>query len=605
MLDNALFGMGENVPADWNRTAVSIRPQIFSQIYEEQVRRTPRLTAVRHARQDITYAELDARANRLAHLLVSRGAGAERIVALRMPRSVDIVVAQLAVLKAGAAFLPVDPAYPGERIDMMLADAQPTLVLTSADDPELAAMPDTPPAVAISPDHPAYVIYTSGSTGRPKGVVVTHRGLASFAAAEIDRFQVRPGDRVLQFSSPSFDASVLELCMSLPAGAALVVPPPGPLLGEHLASVLRDARVTHALIPPVALATIPSHLVKTLPHFRTPIVGGDSCGPDLVRLWAPGRHMINAYGPTECTVVATWSDPLEPADEPPPIGRPIWNTQAYVLDPCLRPVGIGEPGELYVTGVGIARGYLNRPGLTAERFLANPFGPGRMYRTGDVVRWNPQGVLEFVGRADHQVKIRGFRIEPGEIEAVLRRHPTVDDAVVVARADRSGLKRLVAYVIAQGDPPLRDWVAAVLPAHMVPSAFVAMDAFPLSPNGKLDRDALPAPVLNAVSVVEPRTGTERVLAGIWGDVLGLPSVGVRDEFAALGGDSILSSRVLSRIRSDLGVELSPGRCSTPGPSRTWRRSSPLAPRRRRSRACPGPARCRCRRASNACGSNTT
>jgi amino acid adenylation domain-containing protein/non-ribosomal peptide synthase protein (TIGR01720 family) len=586
MLSNALFAMGENTPDSWNDTASPVSPQIFSRIFENQARKQPRLTALWHDKHTVRYADLDVRANRLAHLLVKHGAGAERIVALLLPRSVDIVVAQLAVMKAGAAFLPVDPAYPDERIGMMLTDADPVLVLTrmdaqlphaiALDDPkviaEIDAMPDTPPVVDLSPDHPAYVIYTSGSTGRPKGVVVTHRGLASFSAAEVDRFQVRPGDRVLQFSSPSFDASVLELCMSLPAGATLVVPPPGPLLGEQLADVLRRARVTHALIPPVALATVPEHLIKTLPHFRTPIVGGDACSAELVKLWAPGRHMINAYGPTECTVVATWSEPLVPSDQPPPIGRPIWNTQAHVLDDTLRPVRIGEPGELYVAGIGVARGYLDQPGLTATRFVANPFGEAgsRMYRTGDVVRWNTDGNIEFVGRADHQVKVRGFRIEPGEIEAVLRSHPDVDEAVVVARTDKSGLKRLLAYVV-QGSPRptdpvdsgledaqtsagLREWVAGLLPEHMVPSAFVTLDSFPLSPNGKLDRDALPAPVVAVGEHVEPRTDTERTLARIWCDVLGLAQVGVRDDFGSLGGDSILSSRVLSRIRTEMGIE---------------------------------------------------
>ncbi|MET0134777.1 MAG: amino acid adenylation domain-containing protein [Kibdelosporangium sp.] len=542
---------------------------------ERQVRATPRSAALWHEHDTIRYADLERRANQLAHLLVGCGAGPERTVALLLPRSVDIVTAQLAVMKAGAAFLPVDPDYPADRIEMMLADARPVLVLTRSanpragvialDDPKViaavAAMPGTPPAVDLSLDHPAYVIYTSGSTGCPKGVVVTHRGLASFSAAEVDRFRVRPGDRVLQFSSPSFDASVLELCMSLPAGATLVVPPPGPLLGEQLAEVLARARVTHALIPPVALATVPEHLVRTLPHFRTPIVGGDACGAELVRLWAPGRHMINAYGPTECTVVSTWSDPLVPAEQPPPIGRPIWNTEAHVLDDRLRPVRVGEPGELYVAGIGVARGYLNQPGLTASRFLANPFGePGsRMYRTGDVVRWRAGGEIEFVGRADHQVKIRGFRIEPGEIESVLRRHGAVDEAVVVPRADKSGLKRLVGYVVSRQAPEpaaLRDWVAEVLPEHMVPSAFVVLDAFPLSPNGKLDRSALPAPVVAAAAGhVGPRTETEHALARIWADVLGVERVGVEDDFGSLGGDSILSSRVLSQVRTELGVEL--------------------------------------------------
>src|SRR5215475_4456972 len=440
------------VLVDWNDTALDVPPATLPELFEAQVARTPDLPAMLAGPVRLTFEELNTRANRLARLLVRYGAGPERVVALALPRSVDIVVSQLAVAKAGAAFLPVDPDYPADRIAFMLADAAPALVLTRAalatgltgtatadapvlavDDPAVqrlaARLPDGNLTDADRPSplrlqHPAYVIYTSGSTGRPKGVVVTHAGLASFSAAEVERFGVRPGDRVLQFSSPSFDASVLELCMSLPAGAALVVPPPGPLLGEQLADLLAAGKATHALVPPAALATVPA---AELPDFRTVIVGGEACTAELVDRWAPGRRMINSYGPTESTVVSTWSRPLAPGTGVPPIGRPIPNTRAYVLDTALRPVPLGTAGELYVAGAGLARGYLNRPGLTAARFVADPFGPpgSRMYRTGDRVRWTPDGDLEFAGRVDEQVKIRGFRIEPGEIETVLASHPAV------------------------------------------------------------------------------------------------------------------------------------------------------------------------------------
>jgi amino acid adenylation domain-containing protein len=420
----------------------------------------------------------------------------------------------------------------------------------------------------LSLTHPAYVIYTSGSTGRPKGVVVPHAGLASFSAAEVDRFDVRPGDRVLQFSSPSFDASVLELCMSLPAGAALVVPPPETtLLGEVLADVLAERAVTHALIPPVALATVPEAAARTgLPDFRTVIVGGDTCTAELVARWAPGRRMINAYGPTESTVVSTWSEPLSTGRSAPPIGRPIWNTRAYVLDDTLAPVPVGFVGEFYVTGAGLARGYLNRPGLTAQRFVACPFGlPGaRMYRTGDLVRWTAAGQLEFVGRADEQVKIRGFRIEPGEIETLLRRHPTVGEAVVVARTDEPGSKRLVAYVVPGADSTpvpadLRAFLARTLPDYMVPSAIVVLPSLPLSPNGKLDRRALPEPTGMATRAehVAPRTDTERVLAGIWAQVLEVDRVGIADDFFDLGGDSVRSLQIVTRAKAAFDLALTP------------------------------------------------
>jgi amino acid adenylation domain-containing protein/non-ribosomal peptide synthase protein (TIGR01720 family) len=592
---------------EWNKTDREVPAATLPQLVEAQVARTPDLPAVLYDGGSLSFAELDGLANRLAHLLIRRGVGPEQVVALALPRSVEIVVAQLAVAKAGGAYLPVDPDYPRERIAFMLADAAPLLVIATAalaaelrrssgleelavlamDEPEteraIAAMPGSPPTDAdrIAPlllAHPAYVIYTSGSTGRPKGVVVSHRGLASFSAAEIDHYAVREGDRVLQFSSPSFDASVLELCMSLPVGAALVVPPPGPLLGEQLAEVLAERRVTHALIPPAALATVPAEAVPGLTEFRMVTVGGDACAAELVELWAPGRRMINSYGPTEATVVATWSRPLEPVPGggAPPIGGPIWNTRAHVLDEELRPVPVGVAGELYVAGIGIARGYLRRPGLTAQRFVADPYGPpgGRMYRTGDLVRWNAGGELEFVGRVDEQVKIRGFRIELGEIETALARHPDVEAAVVSTYGDGPGDLRLVGYVVpaagrddarrpvAAGE--LRRFLARSLPNYMLPSAFVALGELPLSPNGKLDRRALPAPEpepragagIDRPARVPPRTAAERRLAEIWSQVLGEAGVGAHDDFFELGGDSIRGARVLSRVRAELGVELS-------------------------------------------------
>ncbi|MDQ3886903.1 MAG: amino acid adenylation domain-containing protein, partial [Actinomycetota bacterium] len=585
---------------EWNDTDHQVTPATLSELVEAQVTRIPDLPAVIFAGGALSYAELDARANRLARLLIRRGAGPERVVALALPRSAEIVVAQLAVAKAGAAFLPVDPTYPADRIAFMLGDADPVLVITLAEIaphlpcPEgttvlvadsagtaslLGELPDgavtnADRASALLPEHPAYVIYTSGSTGRPKGVVVSHAGLASFSAAEVHQYEVRAGDRVLQFSSPSFDASVLELCMSLPVGAALVVPPEGPLLGEQLAEVLTQQQVTHALIPPAALATVPEGVAETgVPDFRTVIVGGDACPAELVDRWAPGRRVINSYGPTESTVVSTWSEPLVPGGTPP-IGRPIWNTRVYVLDGALRSVPVGVPGELYVAGVGLARGYLGRPGLTAQRFVANPFGlPGsRMYRTGDVVRWTADGNIAFVGRADDQVKIRGFRVEPGEVEAVLARHPKIRETAVIARAvdaapgdNGTALKRLIAYVVSvDGQTPtnseLREFVGQWLPDYMVPSAFVALDELPLSPNGKLDRRALPDPdgrIVTNNGYVAPRTDTEQILAEIWADVLDVEHVGIEDDFFELGGDSLRSVQLTSRAKAAFNIALTP------------------------------------------------
>ncbi|MGX7824528.1 amino acid adenylation domain-containing protein [Actinokineospora sp. 24-640] len=542
---------------DWNDTG-DTEPATFPALFAAQRDRTPHAPAVIAEDTTLSYRDLDAAANRLAHELIARGIGREDIVALVMGRSTESVVATLAVLKAGAAYLPVDPDYPPDRIAYMLADAAPKAILTTtAERPpntedalcvdQLGEGPTHDPGVEACLDNPAYVIYTSGSTGRPKGVVVTHRGIAAFTATEAERFAVTADSRVLRFSSPSFDASVLELCMALLTGAAVVIPPPGPLADEALADVLARHRVTHALIPPTALASVPP---TDLPDFATLIVGGEACTAELVRRWADGRRMVNAYGPTESTVAATMSDPLTPATAVPPIGKPVRGTSVYLLDAALRPVPPGVTGELYVSGAGLARGYLRRPGLTAERFVADPIAGGRMYRTGDLARWDTHGDLHYLGRADDQVKLRGFRIELGEVEAVLTRHPAVDHAAVVIREDKPGVKRLVAYLVTAADPAqVRDHAAATLPGYMVPAAFVTLDALPLTPNGKLDRKALPAPDFAALAGTRAaRTPAEAILCGLYAELLGLPAVGIDDSFFELGGDSIVSIQLVSRAR---------------------------------------------------------
>ncbi|MFI1227665.1 MULTISPECIES: amino acid adenylation domain-containing protein [unclassified Streptomyces] len=574
--------------SEWNGTGQEIRPATLPRLFEEQAAKTPDRPALSFGAESISYGELNARANRLARLLISRGVGPERVVALVMHRSVDLITALLGVVKAGAAYLPVDPDYPAQRIAYMVDDASPALLITTSaaaesvpvdlDVPRIVL--DEEPTAALSArnaagdvtdaertapllvEHPAYVIYTSGSTGKPKGVVVTHRGLPSFAAAEVERFFVTPDSRVLQFASPSFDAAVLEVCMALPVGATLVVPPPGPLVGDTLVEVLRDNRVTHALIPPAALTTVPT---VDLPDFTTLVVGGEACSAELVARWSSGRRMINAYGPTESTVVTTTSAPLSPETGAPPIGRPIRNTAVYVLDEGLRPVPVGLPGELYTAGEGLARGYLDRPALTAERFVANPYGPpgSRLYRTGDVVRWTASGELEYVGRSDAQVKIRGFRIELGEIEAALSRHPDVARAVAIVREDNPGHRQLVGYVVPEtgGDHPdpvlLRKHLADVLPEYMVPTAFVPLDRLPLTQNGKLDHRALPAPERTGTrSGRRPETEREEILCALFVSVLGLDEVSVDDNFFDLGGDSIVSIQLVSAARK-AGLVITP------------------------------------------------
>ncbi|MEU3370407.1 non-ribosomal peptide synthase/polyketide synthase [Streptomyces sp. NPDC006660] len=558
--------------------AAPVTPATLAALIEAAVDRHSDAPALADPDRVLTFAEVEDRANRLAHRLIARGAAPGALVALLLPRSLNMVLAQLAVAKAGAAFLPVDPAYPDERIALMLRDAAPALTL---DAKEVAAwlaegsddVPGHRPTDAdrgrpLDLDDPAYVIYTSGSTGTPKGVVVTQRGLAGFAAAEAAHYQVAEGDRVLAFATPSFDAAVLELCASLPHGARLVVPEPGPLLGEPLARVLRAERITHTLLPPAALATLDPRTPATLPDLKTLIVGADACGADLVERWAPHHRMVNSYGPTEATVVATWSAPLTPDGAAPPIGRPLPATGAYVLDAQLRPVPDGVPGELWLSGPALARGYLGRPGLTAARFTADPFGPPgtRMYRTGDLVRRDGHGELHYLGRTDHQIKLRGHRIEAGEVEAALTRHPGVLEAVVGVREDEPGLPRLVAHLHtapgaqAPTDGELRAFAARALPGYMVPSAFVALDRFPLTENGKIDRAALPAPEFAAevarAEHVAPRTPTEEALAALWEDALGV-SVGAEDDYFLLGGDSMRALLIASRANDLFGVALTP------------------------------------------------
>ncbi|MGW2155844.1 amino acid adenylation domain-containing protein [Nonomuraea sp. NPDC001699] len=512
---------------------------------------------------ELSYGELNGWANRLARVLVGRGVGPGCVVAVVLPRSVEFVVAVLAVVKAGGAFLPVDPSYPVERVEFMVADSGAGLVIRDLADFPVGGCSSADLVVGerlgvLGVDDPAYVIYTSGSTGRPKGVVVSHAGAVNLAAVQVARFGVGPGCRVLQFASPSFDASVFELLWAFGGGGALVVCPVGVFGGEELGRFLVEQRVSHGLIPPAALVTVPE---MELTDLRVLVVGGEAWGGDLLRRWVGGRALFNAYGPTETSVVATLSGVLGVVEGVPPMGRPLENLRAFVLDEWLRPVPVGVAGELYVAGVGLALGYVNRPGLTAERFVACPFVSGeRMYRTGDVVRWRVDGDLEFVGRVDDQVKVRGVRIELGEVEAVVAGLPGVAQVAVVVREDRVGDRRLVAYVVPRAGVGLDGgWVrrgaAEGLPKAMVPSAVVVLDRLPVTVNGKVDRRALPVPDYR-VSGRGPGSEREELLCGLFAEVLGLERVGVDDDFFDLGGDSLLATRLISRVRAELGTALS-------------------------------------------------
>ncbi|PRX06025.1 UNVERIFIED_ORG: amino acid adenylation domain-containing protein, partial [Actinomadura viridilutea] len=561
-------------------TALRVPDALAPQLVEAQAARTPDATAVAHGGTTVTYAELNARANRLARHLIERGVGPEDVVGLALPRDADLVAAALAVLKAGAAYVPIDPAYPAERIAFMLDDAAPACVLTTrgtrlpegaprieVDALTLTAYPaddvtDADRVRPLRPDNAAYVIYTSGSTGRPKGVVVSHANLADFCAGSAAFYGPDRLRRVLFSTSLNFDVSVFEWLVPLTVGGRVEVV-------RDLLEVAERGGWEGTLVSgvPSVLAVL---LARDGLRLRVDDLafGGEALPPRLLRdarERVPGVRASNIYGPTEATVFVTgWFDDGN-AEGAAPIGGPVANTRLFVLDAALRPVPAGVPGELYVAGDGLARGYLRRPGLTAERFVACPFGPPgeRMYRTGDLVRWNRDGQIEYLGRVDDQVKVRGFRIEPGEIEAVLARRPDVARSVVVARTDAAGDTVLAAYVVpapgaAAPDPAdLRAFAATALPDYMVPSAVVVLDELPLTPNGKLDRAALPAPDLTASAGGgrAPRDVREEILCGIVADVLGVERVGVDDGFFDLGGDSLKATRVVARARAALGVDL--------------------------------------------------
>ena len=555
-----------------------------TELIEAQVARAPDAVAVTCQENALTYRELNDRADALAGHLAQHDVGPEKAVAVALARSELVPVALLAVLKSGGVYLPLDLDNPAERLEFMIRDVAPAVLLTSSataaqlpevgvptvviDDPGKShdATPGRQPhparadhRIPVRPANAAYIIHTSGSTGKPKGVVVTHMGIPSLVADLASRYRIGPGSRVLQFAALGFDVSVKDMAVALVSGATLVLlSAEQRLSGGMLGKLVADLRITHASLTPSVLATLPS---DSLPAGMTVLAGGEACALDLVRRFAARQKMFNGYGPTEFTIVASaWACSSDAPDVL--IGRPIANTRIYILDSDLRPVPGNVLGELYIAGPGLARGYFGRPGLTAERFLPCPFGaPGeRMYRTGDLARWRADGNIEFAGRADSQLKLRGFRIEPGEIEAVLAGHRLVGRAAVVLREDSPGEKRLVAYVTlvehAVIDPGvLRSHAAAALPPYMVPAACVVMPELPLTPSGKLDAAALPAPeFILAVPRVDPGSAAEQALCRLFADVLGVPGVGLHDDFFELGGHSLLAARLGNRIHAELGVQ---------------------------------------------------
>ncbi|MER5780047.1 amino acid adenylation domain-containing protein, partial [Streptomyces sp. NPDC002039] len=562
-------------------------------LFARQAARTPDAVAVVCDGRELTYRELDARSDRLAHVLAGHGAAPETLVGLALPRSADLVTALLGVWKSGAAYLPVDPRYPSARLGRILTEARPGLLLTDTgtapglpegggprlhlDELDLDGTAHQPPTVTPAPDNLAYVMYTSGSTGVPKGVSITHRGVVNGVTGLAPAVGLGPGSRTLAGTSVNFDVSVFEIVTTLAAGGTVEIVRDVLVLGE------RDGWTGSVISTvPSVFAELVDHLAHTT-SVDTVVFAGEALPSSLVRRTRqafPGVRIVNAYGQSESFYATTSAVPDADGPDSAPVGVPLGNMRTYVLGPGLAPVPPGVVGELYVAGE-IGRGYRDRPALTAGRFVADPFGaPGdRMYRTGDLARWNTDGELEFAGREDAQLKIRGFRIEAGEVEAALIAHPGVVQAVVTAH-DRPGGKQLVAHVVSTGAvagteaavdslgqlevdltagvsaAELRAFASERLPEFMVPAAFVMLDRLPLAPNGKLDRAALPAPEFTGERYRAPGSERERVLAEVYAEVLGLDRVGVDDDFFAVGGDSIRSIQVVSRARAR-GVEVTP------------------------------------------------
>jgi amino acid adenylation domain-containing protein len=582
---------------EWNDTKTQYPgDRCIHELFEEQVQLTPEAVAVVFEEQQLTYRELNERANQLAHHLGKHGVGPEVLVGICLERGIDLVVALLATLKVGGAYVPLDPFYPLERLAFMLEDTDAPVLVTQGhlrerlptfrgelvcldeEREEITRCPAGNPQTHTTPDNLAYVIYTSGSTGRPKGVMVEHRNLASVRSAWLRNYSGRCLTW-LSTASFSFDVFSGDVLRSVCSGGRLVLCPTYLLTSpRELSRLIAREHIDALECTPSVLAELVQHLNDTgesLERLAYLIAGADAWQvSDFVAArtaCGSGVRIFNTYGVTEATIDSTFFEgEVESIGSGPqvPIGRPIANTEVYVLDDHRNPVPIGVPGKLYIGGAGVARGYLNRPELTAERFVPHPFSdrPGAcLYHSGDLVRYRPDGNLEFLGRVDDQVKIRGFRIEPGEVEATLAEHPAVRRSVVVAREDKPGDKRLVAYYVVseRGQDPttseLRAFMKAKVPEYMVPSAFVGLEAFPLTPNGKVDRHSLPAPGLSDIraenAYAEPRTPVEGQLVEIWEEVLGLERVGIHEDFFELEGHSLLATRVVSRLRDALGVEL--------------------------------------------------
>ncbi|GCA91666.1 non-ribosomal peptide synthetase [Microcystis aeruginosa] len=601
---------------DWNQTKIDYKNDLcLHQLFEQQVKQNPQAIAVKLEDEFLTYEELNCKANQLAHYLQSLGVKSDSLVGIFVERSLDMIIGILGILKAGGAYVPLDINYPKERITYILEDTQLSILLTQSqlleqlpafqgiticldqDWSTIAKQSTVSPLVEVDQHNLAYIIYTSGSTGQPKGVMIGHRSVVNYILTTIREYGITSEDQILQFSSICFDASVEEIFVSLLSGATLVLRTEEMLRSsEDFWQCCQKWQLTVLGIPTAYWHQLASELTPdTLPilsKIKLIVIGGEAIQPAKVQQWqtvtgqySPLPRLLNAYGPTEATIAATFSEFTSPTITNVPIGRPISNTQVYILDAFLQPVPVGVAGELHIGGVGLARGYLNRPELTQEKFIPNSFEkdevipptplnkggnePSKLYKTGDLCRYLPDGKIEYLGRIDNQVKIRGFRIELGEIETVLSQHNAVKTAVVIAQEDETNQKRLVAYIIPQVEiisapkeknslnvTELRQFLKAKLPEYMIPSAFVILESLPLTPNGKTDYRALPAPEFQSQEqYIAPRNPIEEILSSIWAKVLKVAQVGIHDNFFELGGHSLLATQLISRIREAFQVEM--------------------------------------------------
>jgi amino acid adenylation domain-containing protein len=578
---------------EWSRTEAEYPSEMCAhELFEDQVARTPEGVAVVYEDSQLSYAELNARANQLAHYLRELGVGPDELVAICTQRSLEMIIAILAVWKAGGAYVPLDPAYPAERLRHMLKDCAPIALLKQGPlDRLITQAGETLPVldlrdaaslwrshshnnltrtgIGLNPEHLAYVTYTSGSTGRPKGVTVVHRNIVRLCQWAKDIGLSRQ-EAVLQMAPLAFDVSTFEIWGGLASGARLVLYPGTVVDLASVEKLIEEEEISVGLLTAGLFHRMVEDRVGTLARLKMLFAGGDVIQVGDVRRVVEqnqGCRMINGYGPTECTTFSSWYEVKELGANAwtVPIGRPVVNWSCYVLDARRNPVPVGVVGELYIGGDGVARGYLRRPERTADRFVPHPFskvGGERLYQSGDLVRWGKDGNLEFVGRADHQVKIRGRRIEPGEVEAALRENPEIQEAAVVAHENIAGEKRLVGYVVWREGAvtdvrEVRSYLRQRLPDYMLPSALVALERLPLTPNGKLDRKMLPAPEgrQEEAPYLAPRTPMEEMLVRVWAEALRVERIGVHDNFFDLGGHSLIATSMISRVRSEIGIEM--------------------------------------------------